>query len=85
MQGFPQRLRFLGRATRELAAILFVASILASTAVADPHPVDDPSAPGAYCAIGQCRPVAASAWTPAAFALTVLAIGRGARRGAARR
>jgi hypothetical protein len=87
MQGFlhtgPTRLTTVRRLAMGLVAVLFLASSAAAEPA--PEPVDDPSAPGAYCAIGQCRPVRASAWTPAAFALTVVVIGRSARRGARRR
>ena len=87
MQLFLEELRSRTRVGQRLARVLFAAALLASPAAADPapEPMADPSAPGAYCAIGQCRPVPATAWTPAAFALTVLVIGRSARRGAERR
>jgi hypothetical protein len=87
MQGFLHGLRSHTGARRGLATVLFTLAMLASSAAADPasEPAKDASAPGAYCAIGQCRPVSASAWTPAAFAATVVVIGRSARRGAERR
>ena len=85
MQGFPHIGGRSARAVRAAATALGVTLALAASASAEPAAApQDPSEPGAYCAIGQCRPVSASLWTPLAFAATVVVIGSRARRGASR-
>lgn len=45
-----------------------------------PAPVESAAEPGAWCAIGGCRPQGASPWSGAAFGAAVLAAGWQARR-----
>ena len=86
MHGFPHARRFLARALRGLVGGVALLGLAASAANAEATPPakPDPSEPGAYCAIGECRPVSASLWTPLAFAATVVVIGRRGHRGAPR-